>query len=90
MQYTVPQAVIRFKQGFGRLIRHKEDRGVVLILDNRVVKRGYGRQFLNSLPDVPVVAGAAEEVELAIQEFFNGKKTKPQRRDAENEGRGAE
>jgi len=73
MQYTVPQAVIRFKQGFGRLIRHKEDRGVVLILDNRVVKRGYGRQFINSLPDVPVTTGPAGEVQLAIQAFFSGK-----------------
>jgi len=48
----VPQAVIRFRQGFGRLIRNRTDRGVVLILDSRVVRRGYGRTFLASLPDV--------------------------------------
>jgi ATP-dependent DNA helicase DinG len=54
LDYTVPQAVIRFRQGFGRLIRNRTDRGVVLILDSRVVKRGYGRMFLASLPDVPV------------------------------------
>ncbi len=70
MEYTVPQAVIRFKQGFGRLIRHRGDRGVVLILDNRVVKKGYGRMFLNSLPDVPVRAAAGDEVQSAIREFF--------------------
>ncbi len=70
MEYTVPQAVIRFKQGFGRLIRHKEDRGVVLILDNRVIKRGYGRQFLNSLPDVPIRKGSADDVQLSIRDFF--------------------
>jgi len=50
----VPQAVIRFRQGFGRLIRNRTDRGVVLILDSRVVKRGYGRTFLASLPEVPI------------------------------------
>jgi ATP-dependent DNA helicase DinG len=75
MQYTVPQAVIRFKQGFGRLIRHKEDRGVVLILDNRVIKRGYGRQFLNSLPEVPVRSAPAEEVQTSIQNFFAKRQT---------------
>ena len=39
IDYTVPQAVIRFRQGFGRLIRNRTDRGVVLILDSRLVKR---------------------------------------------------
>ncbi len=48
--YSVPQAVIRFKQGFGRLIRTKDDRGAVLILDNRIAKRHYGRIFFDSLP----------------------------------------
>ena len=73
MQYTVPQAVIRFKQGFGRLIRHREDRGVVLILDNRVIKRGYGRLFLNSLPDVPLLATPTAEIKAAVQDFFTVK-----------------
>ena len=70
MAYTVPQAVIRFKQGFGRLIRHRQDRGVVLILDNRVIKRGYGRTFLKSLPAVPVKAAPGDEVAAAIAAFF--------------------
>ncbi|MCW8860145.1 MAG: helicase, partial [Deltaproteobacteria bacterium] len=70
MQYTVPQAVIRFKQGFGRLIRHRSDRGVVLILDSRVVKKGYGRMFLRSLPPAQVVRGASDEVFTAIGQFF--------------------
>ncbi len=71
MDYTVPQAVIRFRQGFGRLIRHRTDRGVVLILDSRVVKRGYGRLFLNSLPDVPVSILPQAELIQAIKRFFS-------------------
>lgn len=70
MEYTVPQAVIRFKQGFGRLIRHRNDRGVVLILDTRVVKKGYGRMFLRSLPPARVVKGNSSEVFDAIGHFF--------------------
>ncbi len=71
MEYTVPQAVIRFKQGFGRLIRHRNDRGVVLILDTRVVKKGYGRMFLRSLPPARVVRGQSHEVFDAIGHFFS-------------------
>ncbi len=70
MEYTVPQAVIRFKQGFGRLIRHRNDRGVVLILDTRVVKRGYGRMFLRSLPPARVVRGPSDEVFTEVGQFF--------------------
>ncbi|PLX83495.1 MAG: helicase [Desulfuromonas sp.] len=70
MEYTVPQAVLKFKQGFGRLIRHREDRGVVLILDARVVKKGYGRIFLRSLPDAETVAAPTEEVFARIEAFF--------------------
>ncbi len=71
MEYTVPQAVIRFKQGFGRLIRHRDDRGVVLILDNRVIKRGYGRMFLNSLPDVPLRTDPGHDIQGILTSFFN-------------------
>ncbi len=71
MEYTVPQAVIRFKQGFGRLIRHRNDRGVVLILDTRVVRRGYGRMFLRSLPPAAVVKGDSEQVFAEISRFFS-------------------
>ena len=71
MEYTVPQAVIRFRQGFGRLIRHRSDQGVVLILDSRVVRRGYGRLFLHSLPDVPVSTLPQKELIGAIKDFFS-------------------
>ena len=49
----MPQAVIKLKQGFGRLIRTKTDRGIVVILDPRVLTKPYGRTFLNSLPQCP-------------------------------------
>lgn len=48
--YSVPEAILRFRQGFGRLIRSKNDRGVVAIFDRRVLTKAYGRQFLDSLP----------------------------------------
>ncbi len=70
LDYAVPQAVIRLKQGFGRLIRSRTDRGVVLILDPRVVHRPYGRAFLRSLPELtPKVVPAADLVR-AMQVFF--------------------
>lgn len=49
--YQVPSAVIRFRQGFGRLIRGKNDRGIVAVLDSRIVTKSYGRVFLQSLPE---------------------------------------
>jgi len=49
-EYAVPQAALRFKQGFGRLIRRKSDRGVVAVLDRRIVSKSYGAAFLDSLP----------------------------------------
>lgn len=47
---SLPRAVLRFKQGFGRLIRSRDDRGRVVVLDPRIVTKGYGRAFLNALP----------------------------------------
>ncbi|MGE0200548.1 MAG: ATP-dependent DNA helicase [Candidatus Melainabacteria bacterium] len=54
-EYALPQAIIRLKQGFGRLIRSKSDRGVVAIFDPRMLSKGYGKTILRSLPRVPVV-----------------------------------
>lgn len=50
MQYSVPEAVIKLKQGFGRLIRSRTDRGIVAILDPRILTKRYGRLFLSALP----------------------------------------
>jgi len=53
--YQLPEAIIRFKQGFGRLIRSRSDTGIVVCLDHRLVTRRYGRRFIEALPDIEVV-----------------------------------
>ncbi len=55
MDYSVPEAVIKLKQGFGRLIRSGKDKGIVVLLDGRILSRRYGKAFLNALPDVEVI-----------------------------------
>ncbi len=70
MEYAVPLAVLKFKQGFGRLIRRKTDRGSVIIFDNRVVRKNYGKRFLNSLPPCRVVTGNKEDVFKELELFF--------------------
>lgn len=52
--YQVPDAILRFRQGFGRLIRSKHDRGIVVVLDKRVQSKSYGRLFLESLPECTI------------------------------------
>jgi len=58
-EYQLPEAVIRFKQGFGRLIRSTSDTGFVVCLDHRLLTRPYGRQFIHALPDIEVVRDEA-------------------------------
>jgi ATP-dependent DNA helicase DinG len=53
-QYSLPEAILKLRQGVGRLIRTKSDHGIVVILDNRIVTRPYGRAFLEALPECPV------------------------------------
>src|ERR1700751_3808518 len=53
-EYSLPEAILKFRQGVGRLIRTKSDRGVVVILDNRIITKPYGRSFLQALPKCPV------------------------------------
>jgi ATP-dependent DNA helicase DinG len=67
--WSLPQAVIRLKQGFGRLIRTTRDRGVVIILDNRLVEKRYGPVFLRSLPATPVY-GSLVETLAALGDFI--------------------
>jgi ATP-dependent DNA helicase DinG len=53
-EYSLPEAILKFRQGVGRLIRTKSDSGIVVVLDNRIVTRPYGRAFLKALPECPV------------------------------------
>jgi len=53
--YSLPEAIIKFKQGFGRLIRSKSDTGIVVVLDKRITTKAYGRQFVQALPNCRVI-----------------------------------
>ena len=54
-EFSLPEAILRLKQGFGRLIRTQTDNGIVVILDRRIKTRNYGKQFLDSLPDCEII-----------------------------------
>jgi ATP-dependent DNA helicase DinG len=64
--YQIPQAAIALKQGFGRLIRSKSDRGVLVLLDNRITGQRYGQVFFDSLPDYGFTTKLAD-----VEKFFN-------------------
>ena len=49
-EYSLPEAILKFRQGFGRLIRSRDDHGIVVVLDNRIVRTSYGKAFLESIP----------------------------------------
>ena len=63
--YQIPQAAIALKQGFGRLIRSRTDRGVLALLDNRITKQRYGQIFFDSLPDYSFTMQKSE-----VEKFF--------------------
>ena len=68
--YQVPVAALRLKQGFGRLVRSREDRGAVILLDSRIVTRSYGRRLRAALPPAPMVRGSWAEVHRRLAEFY--------------------
>lgn len=59
--YQLPQAILKFKQGFGRLIRTKNDSGIVVVLDSRIVNKSYGRKFLAAIPKCKIYIVAASK-----------------------------
>jgi ATP-dependent DNA helicase DinG len=70
-EYSVPQAIIALKQGIGRLIRSKEDKGVIAILDSRLLTKPYGKEFLDSLPKMEITA-KLKDVERFLRESDSG------------------
>ncbi|MGD8319642.1 MAG: helicase C-terminal domain-containing protein [Gemmatimonadota bacterium] len=68
--FMLPHAALRLKQGFGRLVRARTDRGAVLVLDDRLVTRRYGRYLRDSLPDAPLVKGPWQEVMRRLRTFY--------------------
>ena len=71
-EFMVPDAALRLKQGFGRLIRTRQDRGVVLVCDPRIVTKGYGRAFRESLPAAAKVFTEQGPMLKAVREFLGG------------------
>ncbi len=76
MEYSVPRAILRFRQGFGRLIRSKKDYGALVILDNRVLTKEYGKMFLKALPDNTTIEKMPlEEVSETVKVWLNNWKS---------------
>ena len=71
-EYSLPQACLKFKQGFGRLIRTKTDRGCVICLDKRVMTKSYGKVFLKSLPPCPVFYEDTSRIVEKMELFYQG------------------
>jgi len=67
----VPDAVLRFRQGFGRLIRRADDRGVVVLLDSRVWRKQYGQAFLDALPECTARRAPLSNLASAVEKWFN-------------------
>ena len=70
MQLSLPQAVTKFKQGFGRLMRRSADHGVVVVLDSRILKKTYGQLFLKSLPETKTSFKELNNILLDMENFL--------------------
>ena len=69
-KFYLPEAVLKFRQGFGRLIRTETDTGVVVVLDNRLTQKNYSRDFVDSLPKLEVVEAAPEEIPAVVEHYL--------------------
>ena len=71
--FSLPEAILRFKQGFGRLIRSESDRGVIIVFDRRIITTKYGKAFLKSIPDISVKEDKTDTLVDEIQSWLKGK-----------------
>ncbi len=84
--YAVPQAVIKFKQGFGRLMRKSDDRGSVICLDHRIITKNYGKQFLQSLPNCRTCFAPKADAFAEMRLFYKRTHPREQKRSVERSG----
>lgn len=77
MKLSIPQAVIRFKQGFGRLVRTAQDKGIVIIYDTRVIDTYYGKHFLYSLPGPKIETMHTDQMVPRMREWLEAKQEEP-------------
>jgi ATP-dependent DNA helicase DinG len=70
-EYSVPEAILRFRQGFGRLIRSQTDRGAVVVLDKRILGKSYGRAFIESLPPCSKKEGLLADLPRTVSRWLN-------------------
>jgi ATP-dependent DNA helicase DinG len=70
-EYNLPEAILKFRQGFGRLIRTKSDRGAVIIMDKRILTKKYGNQFLESIPQCTTRIGSSLDMPKIIEKWLN-------------------
>jgi ATP-dependent DNA helicase DinG len=67
---ALPEAILRFRQGIGRLIRTAEDRGAVIVADSRLARSSYGRRFAATLPSTPFVTASCDELLARVEDWF--------------------
>src|SRR2546426_751532 len=83
---ALPEAILRFRQGIGRLIRTAEDRGAIIVTDPRLTRASYGRRFASTLPSPPIVTSSPSELLARIGDWFSredsGSAARPAERDA--------
>jgi DNA polymerase-3 subunit epsilon/ATP-dependent DNA helicase DinG len=70
-EYNLPEAILRFRQGFGRLIRTQSDRGVVVLLDKRILTKRYGKMFIDSLPQCTLKQGFLADLDKTASQWLN-------------------
>jgi ATP-dependent DNA helicase DinG len=70
-EYSLPEAILRFRQGFGRLIRTQSDRGIVVVLDRRLLTKRYGKLFIQSLPDCTLKQGSMHDLPAITARWLN-------------------